>query len=104
MSDHTTTKVDFDQVTNHTRRLLEFASEVAFSAEDIPAHSIPVTIASVTTLYAPANLDIPDERRWTPPQTFAEYIDQHPEWERDLIKGSGEVNGPVLGRPIDWKW
>jgi hypothetical protein len=91
MSNRTTTKVHFDQVTKHTRRLLEFASEVAFSSEDIPAHSIPVTIASVNTLYAPANLDIPDERQWTPPQTFAEYIGQLPEWERDLIKGNGEV-------------
>jgi hypothetical protein len=69
MSNLTTTNVDFHKATKHTRRLLEFASEVAFSSEDIPAHSIPVTIASPNTVYAPANLDIPDEPKRTPPQT-----------------------------------
>jgi hypothetical protein len=77
--------------TKHTRRLLEFASEVAFSSEDIPAPSIPVTIASANTIYALANLDNPDEPQRTPAQTFAEYIAQLPEWEHDLIKGNREV-------------
>jgi hypothetical protein len=31
----TTTNADFHKVTAHSRRLLEFASEVAFSSEDI---------------------------------------------------------------------
>jgi hypothetical protein len=79
-------------VTKHTRRLLEFASVVAFSSEDIPAHSIPVTIASANTVYVPANLDIRDEPQRTHAQTFAEYIDQLQEWERDLIKENREVN------------
>jgi hypothetical protein len=91
MSNHTSTSVDFHQVTKHTRRLLEFASEVAFSSEDIPAHSDPVTIASANTVYAPDHLDSPNELEWTPPKTFAEYISQLPEWERDLIKGNREV-------------
>jgi hypothetical protein len=90
-SNLTTTNVDFHQVANHTRRLLEFASGAAFLSEDIPAHSIPVTIESANAVYAPANLDIPDEPQPTPPQTFAEYIGQLPEWERDLIKGHREV-------------
>jgi hypothetical protein len=50
MSNRTTTNVDFHEVTKHTRRLLEFDSEVAFSSEDIPANSIPVTIASANTV------------------------------------------------------
>jgi hypothetical protein len=76
----------------HTRRLLEFASEVIFSSEDIPAHSIPVTIASDNTVYAPDQLDILDEpQHQTSPTTFAEYLGQLPEWERDIIKGNRKV-------------
>jgi hypothetical protein len=79
-------------VTAHSRRLLEFASEVAFSSQDIPAHSIPVTIESANTACVPANLNIPDEPQRTPAQTFAEYIiAQLPEWERGLIKGNRQV-------------
>jgi hypothetical protein len=66
MLNRTTTNVDFHQVTKHTRRLLEFASEVAFSSGDIPAHSIQVIIASTNTVYALANLDTPDEPQGTP--------------------------------------
>jgi hypothetical protein len=40
----TTANVDFHEVKAHSRGLLEFASEVAFSSEDIPAHIIPVTL------------------------------------------------------------
>jgi hypothetical protein len=79
-----TTNVDFHKVTKNTCILLEFASEVAFSSEDIPAHSIPVTIASANTVYAPANLDIPDE-----PQRTS--VSKNVRWERDLIKENREV-------------
>jgi hypothetical protein len=39
----TATNTDFHKVIAHSRRLLEFASEVAFS-EDIPAHNITVQV------------------------------------------------------------
>jgi hypothetical protein len=71
MSRKTSTSYDFHKVTAHRRLSLEFAPEVAFSSEDIPARSIPVTMASTNnTVYVPDHLDSPDEREQTPPQMF----------------------------------
>jgi hypothetical protein len=83
-------------------KLLEFASEVALLSEDIPAHSSPVTIASANTVYAPDNLDIPEEPQRTPLTTFVEYIGQLPEWECDLIQGNSrsQIRSPPVTQPM----
>jgi hypothetical protein len=77
--------------TVHSRRLLKFASEVASLSENVPAHSIPVTLESANAAYEPANLEIPEAPQQMPAETFAEYITQLPEWEHDLITGHREV-------------
>jgi hypothetical protein len=86
MPSQISTSHDLHKVTASTRTLIEFAPEVAFSSEDIPPRSVPVTVASANTVYVPNHLDSTDEPEWTPPQTFAEYISQLPEWERDRIQ------------------